>query len=159
MVTWLSSSELSRKKGGGETNLRSKAVAQRTNLCEALLLEVLESLLNNRVDGLLGVGVLAVTALAEPLHDVEAVGAVQRERVAVEDVDNEGVVAVGGEVVGHELGVLPDANDIGDVQQSGAIVLLAGCGLGHVGLIRANLDGLAGGLASVRRLVSTCFAP
>lgn len=137
--------------GEGQTNLGTKAVAQRTNLCETLLLQVLKSLLDNGVDSLLGVGVLAVTALAEPLHDVEAVGAVQRQWVAVEDVDNEGVVAVGGEVVGHQLGVLPDANDIGNVQQSGAIVLLAGCGLGHVGLIGADLDGLASGLASVRR--------
>lgn len=135
---------------GRATNLGTEAVTESTDLGEALLLEVLEGELDNGVDGLLGVGVLAVRTFGQPLHEIEVFGTVQGERVAVEDVRNDGVVAVGGVLVGHQLAVLPDADDVGDVQQSDAVVLLA-LGLGNVGVILANLDGLASRLASVGR--------
>lgn len=61
-------------------------------------------------------GVLAVGTFVQPLHDVETLRAVQGKRVTVEDINDDGVVAVGGEVVGHQLAVLPDADNIGDVQ-------------------------------------------
>lgn len=134
--------------GAGSTDLGTEAVAQGADLGEALVLEVLEGELDDGVDGLLGVGVLAVRAASEPLHEVEVGGAVEREGVAVEDVDDEGVVAVGGEVVGHQLAVLPDADDVWDVQQRHAVVLLA-LGLGDVGVVLADLGLGAGGLTAV----------
>lgn len=127
--------------------LGTKAVPYGTELGESLLLEVLQTLLHDGVDSLLGVGVVAVGALREPLHDIlwRGVG----EAVAVEDIDDHGVVAVGGELVRHELGVLPDAEDVLDVEQRDTIVLLA-LGLGHISLILSDFDGFARGLAAVR---------
>lgn len=129
-----------------QAHLGTEAVPYGTDLGEALLLEVLQTLLHDGVDSLLGMGVVAVGALSEPLHDVlwRGVG----EAVAVEDIDDDGVVAVGGELVRHELGVLPDAEDVLDVEQCDTIVLLA-LWLGHISLILADLDGLAGGRAAV----------
>lgn len=92
-------------------------------------------------------GVIAVSALIDPFHDVLRCGI--GEPVAVQDIDDDCVIAIGGELVGHELGVLPDAENIGDVEQGGTIVLLA-LGLGHVGVVLADLDGLAGGLAAMK---------
>lgn len=126
--------------------LGTKAVPYGTDLGEPLLLEVLQTLLHDDVDILLGMGAVAVGALGQPLHDVlwRGVG----EGVAVKDIDDDGVVAVGGELVRHELGVLPDAEDVLDVEQGDTIVLLA-LGLGHISLILADFDGLARGLAAV----------
>lgn len=136
-----------RGKRGGGANLGTEAVAEGTNLGEALVLEVLEGELDDGVDGFLGVGVLAVGALGQPLHEVEVGGAVEGEGVLVEEVGDDGVVAVGGELVGHQLAVLPDADDVRQVQQGDAVVLVAALGLGHVHVVLADLDRLALGLA------------
>lgn len=103
--------------------------------------------------------VLAVGSLRQPLHKVKVVGAVEREGVAVEDVNDQGIVAVGGELVGHQLAVLPDANDVWNVQQSGAVMLLVALGLGDVGIVLADLDDGAGGLAAekVTACISSCL--
>lgn len=90
--------------------------------------------------------VLAVPALLDPFHDILRWGI--GEYVAVEDINDDGVVSVGSELIGHELGVLPDAENIGDVKQGGTIVLLA-LGLGHVGIVLADLDDFAGRLAAM----------
>lgn len=129
----------------GPAYLGTEAVPEGTDLGEALFLQVLQARLHDGVDSLLGVRVVAVGALCEPLHDIRRwrVG----ELVAVEDIDDDGVIAVLGELVGHKLGVLPDAEDVGDVEQGDAIVLLA-LWLGHIGLVLAYFDGLASGLAA-----------
>lgn len=44
-------------------------------------------------------------------------GAVEGQRIAVESVDNQGVVAVGGELVFHEMAVLPDAENVWGVEE------------------------------------------
>lgn len=93
-------------------------------------------------------GVLAVGALAEPLHDVEAGRTLEREGVAVEDVNDDSIVAVSGELVGHKLAVLPDAEDVWNVQQGSALVLVATLGLGDVGVELADLDDATGRLTT-----------
>ena len=82
---------------------RAKAVTSTTDLGEALVLEVGDAFLENGIDGFREVRVLAVTAFGHPSHEVEVARAIKREGVAVEEVDNEGVVAVSGELVGHQL--------------------------------------------------------
>jgi hypothetical protein len=101
------------------------------------------------------VGVVTFAALGEPAHEVQVVGAIEAERVAVEDVDDEGQVAVGGELVGHQLAVLPDADDVGDVQDAGILVGLLWLGDGQVSVVLADLDVLAGGSTSARVSVMT----
>lgn len=92
--------------------------------------------------------VVAAGALVEPLEDVEALGAVELDGVAVEEVGNERGVALGGKVVGHELAVLPDADDVGDVEQAVALLGLVDGRRGEVGVDAVgDLDILAGGLA------------
>lgn len=56
---------------GEETDLRTKAVAKSTNFGEALVLQILKRQLDDRVDIFLGVRILAVGALGEPLHDIQ----------------------------------------------------------------------------------------
>lgn len=132
------------------TYLGAKAVTGGAQLLDTLLLlEVLDGLLDDGVDMLFGVGVVAGAALGEPGHEVKVGGAVEVERVPVEDVDDEGQVAVGGELVGHQLAVLPDADDVGDVQDAGILVRLLALGHGQVAGVLADLDVLSGGRASV----------
>lgn len=130
------------------TYLRTKAVTQRSDLSEALSFQKLQTLLDNWVDGVWGVRVLAVGALGEPFHEVKVAGAVKRERVAVEDVNDQSVVAVGGKLIGHQLAVLPDADDVWDVQQCGAVVLVVALGFGDVSFILTDFDTRASGLAA-----------
>ncbi len=110
--------------------------------------------------GLGRVGVLPVGALGQPLHEVEALGVVQRHRVAIEDVGDDAVVAVGGELVGHELAVLPDADDVGNVDQADALVARVGGRNGYVGVpLPFNLDQLARGLAARGKAPCSATSP
>ena len=57
---------------------------------------------------------LAVLAL-HPFLDVEVAGAVERDGVAVEQVGHEDEIAIRGELVGDELGVVEAVTDhVGD---------------------------------------------
>lgn len=91
--------------------------------------------------------VLPVGTLSQPLEEVQAVGLGHGELVAVEDVQDVGGVAIGGELVGQELGILPDSEDVGEDEEGDAVVLLGALGLGDVHVVLADLDYLAGGLA------------
>lgn len=102
-----------------------------------LLLKVLDGVDDDGVDVLLVVWVLAVAALLEPLHDVEAGGHGKRQLVAIEEIDNQSGVAVGGELVGEELAVLPDTKDVGNEEDAGVLVSLVGGSLSQVALILA----------------------
>lgn len=126
--------------------LGTEAVAKSTELLDAvLLLQSLDSVDDDGVDGLLGMRVVARGALGHPGHKVKVAGSVERDWVAIEGVDDQGEVAVGGELVGHQLAVLPDANDVGDVEQADALVLLVGGRSGKVAVVLpGDLDVLAG---------------
>lgn len=117
-------------------------------MLDAHVAEGPDGLDDDGVDGLLGVRVVAAAAVRQPLAEVEALGPVEQHGVAVEEVDDDGQVAARGEAVGHELAVLPDANDVGQVQDAH---VRAGRLLGRrgdVGLDGAvNLDDFALGLA------------
>lgn len=105
-------------------------------------------------------GAVAVGALLEPLHNVEALGARFGELVAVEGVDDQAQVAVGGILVGQELGVLPDAEDVRDVEDGSVLVgLLGGRRCQVAVMLAANLDELAGGGTSIGIEVSARKIP
>jgi hypothetical protein len=114
-----------------------------------LLLQRFDSGLDDWVDGLLGVRILAVAAGREPLHEVEVGRAIQREGIAVEHVDDQRQVAVGGELVSNQLAVDPDADDIGDEQDGGIFVRLLGGWRSKIAIpFAGDLDRLAGRLAA-----------
>ena len=55
----------------------------------------------------------------EPLEEIKALGLVQRHGVAVEEVGHADQVAVGGELVGDQLGVDEAvAEDVGDEEDA-----------------------------------------
>lgn len=141
----------SSRRGTGQTYLGTEAVSHGADLLEALLLQPIQAELHDRVNGLLGMGVLPVRASTQPLHEVEAGGHGHGDGVAVEDIHDNGVVTVGGELIGHELGVLPDTEDVGDVEECYAIVLVGALGFGDVGLVLADLDGATSRLASAEK--------
>lgn len=92
--------------------------------------------------------VVAAGALGEPGHKVEVGGAVELEGVAVKGVEEQSQVAVGGELISDELAVLPNANHVGEQQDSDALVLLVGGRGCEVGVVLAgDPDCLASGVA------------
>ena len=112
--------------------LAAKAVSDGTDLLRALLLHVRQRLLDDRVD-LVGQVALALrAALLQPSHDVEVLGAVELDGVALEEIGHDDEVAVGGELVGDELGVDElMADHVGKDDDGGGGVL--GLGKGDVG--------------------------
>lgn len=120
-----------------------KAVPNGTNLLEALLLQILDRLLNNGINSLVCVWVVSTSSLRQPRHQVEAIGPIEGEGIAIEKVWDDGIVPVGGVLVCHQLGVLPDTDDVWEEEDRGVLV-----------------DGLAGGLGdywtSVGFLVQVC---
>lgn len=95
--------------------LGTEAVAYGSKFLDLmLLLEVCDGCFDDGVNGFRGVGVVAVAALGQPGNEVEAIGPVQGERVALEGVDDESQVTSFGELVSYQLAVLPDADDIGN---------------------------------------------
>jgi hypothetical protein len=98
------------------------------------------------------VGVIAVSTLCDPAHDIDTHGRVGQD-IAVEEVGKNSGVTVGGELIGHELAVVPDTIDISDVDNSSALMRLA-LGSGRKVSVDSagKLDHLASGLASVRIL-------
>lgn len=119
--------ERKRQQEGGQattTHLSTKAVPHGAELLDALLLlQVLDRRLGDGVDGRGRVGVVAGRAPRHPLHEVEVAGAVQRDRVPVEQVDDQRRVPVGRELVGDQLAVLPDPDHVRQDQDRRPVVL------------------------------------
>lgn len=121
-------------------------------LLDALLLaEEADASADDGVDGRGRVRVVAGAAVGEVAGEVEAGGveAVARRRVAVEQVDDERQVAVGGQPVGDELAVGPDGEDVGQVEEADARVRPRRVRHRQVAGVGADLDVLARGRASV----------
>lgn len=70
--------------------------------------------------------VLAIRSLIQPLHKVKSRGPVKRDCIFIEDIEQQRQVAVGSELVCEELAILPDADHIGDEEDSGTFVFLIG---------------------------------
>jgi hypothetical protein len=140
-----------------EAHLCAKAVADAADLGDAvLLLEDLDGLLDDGVDVLLGMGVLAVRALCEPVHDVHVTKAGWGDGVAVEEIGHQGQVAVGSELVGNELRVAPDADSVGQQENGRVLVRLALCRRGYIGVVLAHLGPRAGRFTPRRELSVWC---
>jgi len=116
--------------------------------------QIFNPLHDNRINGLSRMWILPVGALHNPFMNVKTGRArAERQRIAVEDVDDECDVAVGRELVGHQLAVLPDADHVRQEEDAGASVGFVGGRLGEVGVIGADFDQLAGGGAPGQELV------
>jgi hypothetical protein len=90
---------ISKRKEEEETY---EAITNSTNLLNPLLLlKVLNRLLNNRIHSVIRMGVIPSRPLRQPSHKVETVRAIQRECITVEEIGHEGVIAIGGELVGN----------------------------------------------------------
>jgi hypothetical protein len=60
---------------GIQTYLSSKAVSHRANLCNTVfLLQRLDTIDHNRVNGILGVRVVATGAVGQPIHKIKIFG-------------------------------------------------------------------------------------
>lgn len=107
-------------RGGHEACgvLGAEAVPDRCDAVVSLRVEVGNGGGDDWVDELGGVWVLAIAAPSQPGHKVEVGWTIQLEGVAVEGVWHEGVVAVCGELVRHQLAVLPNANNVWQEQDS-----------------------------------------
>ena len=93
--------------------------------------------------------VLSVGAILEPGHEIETRGSVEVNRVTVEFVKHQCQIPVGGKLVGHELAVLPDADDIGQVKDALALMRLAWGRSRQIGVpFSGDLDKLAGRLSA-----------
>lgn len=90
----------------------AKAVADRCDTGVSFGVKVGDCGGDDWIDGLGGVWVVAPGTLGEPGHEVKVVWAVELKSIAVEKIRHDGVVAVGGELIGHQLGVLPDTDDV-----------------------------------------------
>lgn len=106
--------------------LATVAVADTANALDA---EVVAHLSNDLVNN--GLCVLGQVVL-DPVHDLEALGAVQWHGVALEQIWDDGEVAGGGKLVGEELDVGKCvAEDVAE-DEDGIVGLLVG-GVGKVG--------------------------
>jgi hypothetical protein len=106
--------------------LGPKTVTGGTKLCDAVdILHGLDGSLDDGSHGFRRVGVLAAGSLCPPSLKVKVGGSVELECIPVKLVDDHAKVSVGGKLVRHEFAVLPDADDIGDEQDSRARVSLA----------------------------------
>lgn len=95
-------------------------------------------------------GVVSVRTLGQPARKVKILGLVERDRVAVEQVQHNSGIALFGEEIGHDLAVLPDANDVGDVENSMASFGFALGRSGDVGVdFVVDFGEFACGLAAV----------
>lgn len=82
-------------------------------------------------------------------HEVKVGRLVQRHRVAVENIKNNGIITVFCELVGNELAVLPNTDHVWDDQEGGVLVNCLSRGLGDIGIdCIGNLDNRASGFAS-----------
>lgn len=131
--------------------LSTKAVPYTCDFLIALLIEIVQRLDHDRVDLGDSVRVIALHAVLDPVHDVEVLGTPWvGQRVLVEDVRDQSVVPVGGELVGYQVGVLADATHIGN--EDDGLARLGVRGLSNVDIEGAVVDGGmgAGCLASKR---------
>lgn len=88
--------------------------------------------------------IVARRSFGEPGHEVEVLGAVEREGIAIEDVNDQSQVAVGSKLICHELAVLPNTQNIRNVEQADALVLLVGRRGREVAVVlSSNFDMLA----------------
>lgn len=115
-----------------------------------LVTQILNSLNDYRVNLGRRVRIVAIGPLMHPFHHIEAVRSVQAELVAIEQIRNERQVPISSELVGHELTVGPDTDDIGEKEDGLAGVLSGLFGRrGDIGVVLAgDLDRLSGRMTS-----------
>jgi len=94
--------------------------------------------------------VLSIRALGQPSHNIETLRSVKGNWVAVEEVGDDGIVAVGSKLICHQLAVCPDPNDIWKVENSGILVDGLASGFSNVGVDVTDFDGFTSWLATLK---------
>jgi hypothetical protein len=89
-----------------------KAVPNTPNLLEALLLQVRNRLLDDRINILESMRIITIGSLCQPTHEIKAFRLVETHWVTIEQVNNKSIVSIGGELICHQLAILPDGDDI-----------------------------------------------
>ena len=130
------------------THLGSEAVRHGADPLITQRLQRRDALDNDGVDGLGRMRVRPTGADGDPVHQVKAWRPVEIQLVPVEEVNHSGRVSLGGEAVGEKLAVVPDAEDVGDVQD-GSVFLVLPLGLGEVDVCLS-----IGGLGEIARRVT-----
>jgi hypothetical protein len=80
--------------------LGPKTITHTPNPLITLLLQILNTLLHNRIHEFPRMSIIPACPFRQPSHQIEAIWAVEGELVAIEEIGDECVVAVGGELVG-----------------------------------------------------------
>lgn len=126
-----------------------KAVAHTPNLLITLLPQIRNTLFDNGIHLLRRVRVVPTRPLRQPSHEIKTLMPVQRHRITVKQIWHQSIIPISGELVGHELGVLPDANHIGQVEDRGVFVDCLFGRRGYVGFDAADFNEFAGGFTTV----------
>jgi hypothetical protein len=94
--------------------------------------------------------IITRTPLSQPSHEIEIRRPINLERISVELINYESIVAVCGELVGDQLTVLPDSYHVGE-EEDGGFGFGGGWrgGFGDVDFCGADLGGFACWLAAV----------
>src|SRR5688572_14375529 len=111
---------------GQSTYLCTEAVSHGRNLLVSQILEGLNSRNGDRVNLLSCMRIIAICAFSKPAHEVEVSGTRVGHDIAIEQVWDQGGVSSRGEVISHELAVLPNAKDVGHVEDRAAVGLRVG---------------------------------
>lgn len=92
-------------------------------------------------------GVLPIRAVLKPFHETNGKGPVQRYGIPIEQVREEGIVAIGGKLVCHQLAILPNTKDVRNEEYRS--ILLCALGLSDISFnIVSELEGSSCGLSS-----------
>jgi len=133
--------------------LGPKAVTNTSDLGITLGLQILNGLFDDWVNKLIGVRIVTTGTLGHPGHEVKVLGRIESHRIAIKKINHDGIVAISSVLISHQLGVLPDAENIREVQNCRLLMdfVLGDCG---VGFDITDLESFPGRLASVANVSS-----
>lgn len=108
------------------TNLSAEAISSGSNGRGTFhLFQIFDCRLDDGIDSIAGMRVVARGSSLKPRKEVEIVRTIESQGISIEDVNDQSCVAVTGVLVGNQLAILPDTDDIGE-KKKGDIVVSSG---------------------------------